>query len=125
MGELIALLFLSREIAHRAHLRANGPGSYAAHVALNDFYDDIVDIADSITEKYQGEYGILLEIPFLEDDSEGDVYENILSTLKKHKSWIDTNRYNVCPKEKTAIQNEIDSAVNIFNEAIYKLSFLK
>lgn len=125
MGQLIALLFLSRDVAHRAHLRAQGEGSYAAHVALNDFYEDILDSADSLAEKFQGEFLTLLDIPFLEDDSEGDIYEGIVDTLKRHKAWIDNNRYTACPKEKTAIQNLIDEVLETYQEALYKLTFLK
>lgn len=124
-GQLVALLFLSREVAHRAHLRANGPGSYAAHIALNDFYDGIVEHADSITEALQGEYQQLLDIPFLEDDSEGDIYEGILDTLKRHKSWIDNNRYEAVPRDKTAIHNLIDEAVHTYQTVLYKMTFLK
>ena len=63
IGRLIALLFLSREYAHRAHLRTT---SYAQHVALGEFYPSIVDIADSLTEAYQGRHGIVEGIPMLE-----------------------------------------------------------
>ena len=127
MGDLIALLFLSREQAHRAHFKAQGNGSYAAHIALNDFYDAIIDNADTITEKYQGEFGVLIDIPFLEpsDASQADVYGTILAELKAHKGWIDTHRYEACPKEKTAIQNLIDESLSTYEEAIYKLTFLK
>ena len=51
MGELIAILFLAREIAHREHLKTR---SFAAHMALNEFYNDIVERADAIAESYQG-----------------------------------------------------------------------
>lgn len=127
MGDMIALLFLSREQAHRAHFKAQGVGSYAAHVALNDFYDNIIDIADSIVEKYQGEMGVLIDIPFLEpsDASQADVYGTILAELKAHKGWIDAHRYEVCPKDKSAIQNLIDESLEVYEEAIYKLMFLK
>ena len=49
MEELIATLFMSREFAHRRHLLVTGPGSYAAHVALNSFYDDIIDNAAPVS----------------------------------------------------------------------------
>ena len=127
MGDMIALLFLSREQAHRAHFKAQGVGSYAAHVALNDFYDNIIDIADSIVEKYQGEFGVLIDIPFLEpsDASQADVYGTILAELKAHKGWIDQHRYDVCPKDKSAIQNLIDESLELYQEVIYKITFLK
>ena len=52
MKELIALLFLAREIAHREHLKTR---SFAAHMALNEFYTGIIENADAIAEAYQGQ----------------------------------------------------------------------
>ena len=43
IGRLVGTLFLAREYAHRAHLRVTGPGSYAKHVALGDFYARDID----------------------------------------------------------------------------------
>lgn len=124
-GQLIGLLFLSRDVAHRAHLRANGVGAYAAHVALGDFYGVVIGHADSITEALQGEYGVLLDIPFLEDDSDGDVFLSIETTLRRHKSWIDQNRYNAVPRELTSVQNIIDEVIASYQSVLYKLKFLK
>jgi len=52
---LISLLFHSQVQAHIYHLQTD---SYAQHKALNDYYDAIPDIIDSIVESFQGEYGI-------------------------------------------------------------------
>ena len=51
IGRLVATMFLAREYAHRAHLRVTGPGSYAKHVALGEFYEEIIENADSIDRK--------------------------------------------------------------------------
>ena len=59
-ANLIALLFLARDLTHRAHLKTN---SYAQHVALNEFYDAIVGFADTFAETYQGMKGIIANIP--------------------------------------------------------------
>jgi DNA-binding ferritin-like protein len=56
MPYLIALCFEARTKAHIAHLQTR---SYAAHKALNEYYDGIVDIADSLAEAFQGREGIL------------------------------------------------------------------
>lgn len=127
MGELIALLFLARELAHRAHLKVNGPGAYAAHIALGDFYDEIVDRADAIAESYQGHSGALLDIPMLE----GGLPEafatgaQFIPVLREHLAWIETNRYAACPREQAAIHNLIDEAVSLYQSTIYKLSRLQ
>ncbi len=114
MGRLIAVLFLSREIAHREHLRTK---SFAQHMALNTFYDEIVGIADSITETYQGRYGIIDDIPMLDAPPKApidDVLENQLALVEKL-------RYSAVDKTETSIQNLIDEAVALFLSTLYKL----
>lgn len=61
LGTIIGILFMSRTYAHIAHLKT---GSFAKHKALNEFYDAVVDIADSLAEASQGLYG-KLDIPYL------------------------------------------------------------
>ena len=121
IGQLIATMFLSREMAHRAHLRVSGTGSFAKHSALGEFYPAIIDIADSITEAYQGRHA-LIEIPDLEGD---DDYLDIIPILEKHLSDIEKLRYVAVDKSDTAIQNLIDEGVGIYLSALYKLKNLK
>ena len=120
IGELIALLFLSRDVAHREHLKVSGPGSYAAHVALGSFYDSIVDLADSLAEAYQGRNGIIKDIPYLDADK-GEV----ISVLEQHLKWVEDNRFEAVPKEDTALQNIIDEIVGLYLSTLYKLKNLK
>ena len=49
-------LFLARDVTHSAHLNTR---SYAKHVALNEFYDGIIDLADKFAEAYQGRHGLI------------------------------------------------------------------
>lgn len=127
MGQLIALLFLARELAHRAHLKVHGPGAYAAHIALGGFYSAIGDHADSIAEAYQGQTGELLEIPMLEGQlpagfSEGAEFVPI---MREHLQWIADNRFSACHREQSAIHNLIDEAVSAYQSTIYKLNNLQ
>lgn len=118
---LIATLFLSREVAHRAHLRVSGPGSYAAHMALGSFYDDIVDRADAIAEAYQGRHGLMKEIPILDSSPAADVAD----TLEKHLKLVEDMRYKAVDQKDTAIQNLIDEAVGTYLSVLYKLRNLE
>lgn len=125
MENLIAHLFLAREIAHREHIRVTGVGSDARHRALGDFYDAIVSIGDQLAESYYAYaycYGLspLGEIPMLVNATEG----NILDVLKAHVLWIKANRYSVVPQDETAIQNMIDEVVAVYYNAIFRLSRL-
>lgn len=126
MGELIALLFLARDLAHRAHLKVSGPGSYAAHGALGDFYGAIPGLADSIAEAYQGATETLLEIPLLDGELPAGFSSGaqFIPVLREHLEWIKANRYSAVPREETAIHNIIDEAVALYQSTIYKLRFL-
>lgn len=120
IGRLVGTMFVAREYAHRAHLRVTGPGSFAAHSALGEFYTAIIDNADSITEAYQGRHGII-EIPYLPLPKQED-YVAVLETLLDD---VEKLRYDAVDKKDTAIQNLIDTAVETFLSALYKLKNLK
>ena len=55
-NDFIGMLFLARDVAHSVHLNTR---SYAKHVALNVFYDEIVGLADGFAEAYQGRKGLI------------------------------------------------------------------
>jgi DNA-binding ferritin-like protein len=118
IGQLIAILFLSRELAHREHLRTK---SYSQHVALNTFYDEVVDRADAIAEAYQGRYGIIDKIPLLDNDMAG----SIDIVLEKQLDAVEKLRYTAVEKSDTTIQNLIDEAVALYLSTLYKLRNLK
>jgi len=117
-GKYVALLFLARDIAHRVHLKTR---SFSEHMALNEFYNDIVEHADDFAEAYQGCYDELLNIPLLSNDYKG----NIVEVLQAQKDWIEKNREAIVPRENTALHNIIDEAVGTYDKALYKLRFLK
>lgn len=125
MEELIATLFLSREFAHRRHLAVTGPGSYAAHVALGDFYDAIVDNADAIAEAYQGRHGLMDDIPYLPCPTGKKTIAATASFLENQMKAVQGMRYDACPKTETAIQNLIDEAIATYLSLIYKLRNLE
>jgi len=118
IGQLIAILFLSRELAHREHLRTK---SYSQHVALNTFYDEVIDRADAIAEAYQGRYGIIDKIPLLDNDMAG----SIDMVLEKQLDAVEKLRYTAVEKSDTTIQNLIDEAVALYLSTLYKLRNLK
>lgn len=121
IGQFIAVLFLARDLAHRAHLRTTGPGSFAAHEALGEFYPAVVDLADRLAETYQGCELTLIDIPLLDNDFPGP----ILDSLKAQQKWIKANRYKAVEKEETHMQQIIDDIVELYDRTIFKLHFLE
>lgn len=114
-AELVMTLFQARTIAHVMHLRTR---SYAAHKALNEFYDEVVDVADAFAEAYQGVYGLLEFKPVaikLPTDS--------VAFLTGLRGWVDQNRKAVT--DRAELQNLIDEIVDLIDSTIYKLRFLE
>lgn len=121
IGQFIAVLFLARDLAHRAHLRTTGPGSFAAHEALGGFYPAVIDLADSLAEAYQGCELELIDIPLLDNEFPGEIKESLQAQLK----WLKANRYKAVKREETHLQNIIDEIVALYDSTIYKLHFLE
>lgn len=118
-GLLAAHLFLAREISHRAHLRTTGRGSLAAHEALGEFYGSIVDLTDDFVECYQGEYEVLLTIPLMDNEYEGEIAD----VLTQVKAWIQDNRR--AATDDSSLQNTIDEIIRLFQRTNFKLQFLE
>jgi hypothetical protein len=117
MGKLLSLLFLCRDLAHKEHLRTK---SYANHMALNEFYEEIVELADGLAEAYQGKHGLIDDIPAMTNAPSGD----IVTVLRNQVKWIESNRYKVCKEDDAALQALLDPIITLFYSTIYKLEHL-
>lgn len=118
MEKLISTLFASRTQAHIFHLQSK---SYAEHVALQAYYDGIIELADSLTESYQGKHGIIngYTTPTKFDNNTGD---NVLKYFKGLAIYVEKSY----PKFKeTWIQNQLDTISELIYTTIYKLENLK
>lgn len=116
-AEIVAVLFMSREQTHRAHLSTR---SYAQHVALGEFYDAVVDLADTFAETYQGTYGAIGSIPFLQPTP-----GSIDDVLEKHLDRIEDLRTafgkKLCDRP---LENIIDEMGALYAKTLYKLRML-
>jgi len=111
-------LFQIRDQIHLRHLRVSGIGSYATHKALNEFYDEILDLTDSLIESYQGKYGIV-NITIKESK---DI--DAISLLKELVSLTDGGSAYKMFKE-TWLQNQLDEISALTYQTLYKLQNLK
>ena len=119
-AEFVMRCFHARTAAHVLHLKATGPGSFSEHKALNEFYDEIVDLADGIAEMIQGEY---LEILPLSSIPGYQTPPNSLALVTGLSKWISANRQDVCASSEC--QNLIDGVLELCHSTAYKLKFLK
>ena len=117
MNEFIGHLFLARDVTHSAHLNTR---SYAKHMALGEFYAKVIDLADSLAEAYQGRHGLVGPIAL----KGAMAPSNLVAFLESSLSDIESNRYDVCDRDDSAIQNIIDEIVGLYLSTLYKLKFL-
>ena len=90
------------------------------YIALNGFYDGIVDLADKFAEAYQGRHGLIGPISLMSAKKTG----NIIEFLEDQLDEIEKARYEICDKSETALQNIIDEIVGLYLSTLYKLKFL-
>jgi hypothetical protein len=116
-------LFESREMAHVYHLQVRGDeGSYAKHMALGAYYEEVLEFIDDIIEIYQGQYGIVegYDVIDTKDTKTKDpiaYFEEVADYIKHARKCISD--------EDTHLHNIVDELVALIYKTLYKLKFNK
>lgn len=114
--EFVGLLFASRDYAHKSHLNTE---SYAQHKALESFYDEIVELADTFAETWMGRNEQKIgDIPVI-NAPKGDslvVIKRFLDVIQETRDFVN---------EDSVLSNIIDEIEQLYSRTIYKLKFLK
>jgi hypothetical protein len=103
--------------ATNAHLMHFKTKSFSQHMALGTYYDEIVDLVDSLVESYQGLYGIVQDYP--------NVYHSPKDPIKYFESlqkFVKDARQDL--PQNSELQNIIDEIADLINSTTYKLKFL-
>jgi hypothetical protein len=118
-----SVLLAGKLIGHIKHLEQHGEGSFAAHLALEEYYKGANKIADKVIETFQGYQDRLITYDstglLLGWDMEAKQYLELVRVM------IEDHRYEIIPKEQTHLHNELDNYVTLIDQITYKLSFLK
>jgi DNA-binding ferritin-like protein len=115
--KFIGMLFLARDVTHSVHLNTR---SYSKHKALQKFYENIIDRADTFAEAYQGRHGLIGPISLMSAKKT----ENVVAFLEDQLAELETMRYDVCDKTDAPLQNLIDGIIELYLSTLYKLRFL-
>lgn len=121
VAEFIATLRNSATITHFLHLQAQGEGSYAKHIALGDYYDEIVELVDGLAESIQGAYDTIIA-PYPAALS-GQRTDDALAYIRSLRDYVREARGNM--PEDSEIQNDIDGIATLLNTTCYKLANLR
>ena len=106
---------------HKLHLKVNGPGSFASHKALNELYEALPELADSIAEGYQGAAETILNYT--------DCTPRILNSVEDAIQYIREMYQMICSLQEimcySEVSNELDNVKSLLASTKYKLLFLK
>lgn len=123
-SKFFSKIFEARQMAHVYHLQVKGDmGSHAAHTALNEYYDGLLEFLDELIEVYQGQYGIIENYEMIDtkDTNSKDKIEYFLEFVK----FIKDTRKSTFSDEDTHLHNIIDEVVALTYKLVYKLKFNK
>ena len=113
----------SRDQAHIFHWQTTGDGSFAAHTALNAYYDAIPGLTDVLVEAYQGKHGIVKGYAPAERFDEYDM-ATVLKYFKALATYVERS-YDKLDSKDTYILNQMDNVKELIYSTIYKLENLK
>jgi hypothetical protein len=114
--QFIGLLFAARDYAHKQHLQTD---SFAEHMALGAFYDEVITLADALAEAWMGRnLAKIGEIPTITAPK-----GQPLAVLKRLLDVVQETRDFV--KDDSVLSNIVDEIEQLFSSTIYKIKFLK
>lgn len=116
MNEYIGTLMQSRNQAHIYHLQTT---SYAKHMALNDYYNDIIDLVDGIVESYQGKYDILTGYKMLGTIKDYESEEQIVEYFNQIAKYAELKREKL--PQDSYLRNQYDAVDELIRSTLYKL----
>ena len=105
--------------AWKEHLKTD---KYSKHIALNDFYEDIVELVDTLIEDYMGIYGKVSD------------YKNIMTTEKIGAVEYLESLHEMCKEaaddlfdkdDDSELLSDIDNILSLIDSTLYKLKELK
>ena len=105
---------------HQLHLKITGPGSFAAHKALGEFYTGMPELVDSVAEQYQGAREKLLEFPSIPPYKCGSIPEAISHMKELYTEVNDLQK--IMPFSE--VVNQLDEVKSLISSTKYKLMFL-
>jgi len=98
--------------AHVAHLQTK---SYPRHKTLNEVYDELPDLLDSLLESWQGKYGTVIKDIGAITVGDDSTFDAKLDTFERYLS----TQVTVVPLD---IQDEFLAIQNFVNSIKYKLT---
>lgn len=115
MATFLSTMLNAGTNAHFFHWSTN---SFSQHMALGDFYEEIIELTDELAEAYFGVYGQIKQFPNTFHEPKEPI-----SYLESLQKFVKAARDDL-PKETELVQL-IDNIADLIDTTVYKLKFLK
>ena len=99
----------------KSHLKTN---KYSKHIALNEFYDDVVDLVDDLIEEYQGLHGVVKNLKNVLTTDEMDARDYLNELREMTEAGKDFF-------EEDELKSDVDAILSLIDKTLYKLNELK
>lgn len=114
-ADVVKMFFSARDQVHYYHLQTE---SYAEHKALNDLYDEILNVADSFMEAYQGIHGratgeVTITLKSYTAEQVVSDIKGLMEQLKQLQTSVQQN---------TDLVNQLDELISVCNKTLYLLT---
>ena len=109
---LASRVFQARDIAHREHWTTK---SYASHMALGAFYQDVIEAIDSVIENYAGMFG-----PMDTFEVYTEPVKDIAVYLQDEMDWIESHTEELA-QGSPSIGNLIQSLTSVYSKCLFML----
>lgn len=119
INEYIGFLLHSGTQTRIYHLQTR---SYAKHKALNNYYDKILDLVDTLAESYQGKYGIINDIKVPERIENMKIEEDIVKYFGTLSSYVESKVKDL--PDDTYLRNTCDEIASLIYQTTYLLKNL-
>lgn len=114
MATFLATLLHSGTNTHFMHWTTD---SFSKHMALGEFYEEVIELTDALAEAYFGAYGKIKEFP-----NTYHLPTEPLKYLEALQKFVKEARPDL-PKESQFVQL-VDNIAELINLTVYKLKFL-
>lgn len=119
MNEYIGTLMQSRNQTHIYHLQTT---SYAKHVALQEYYEGIIDLIDGVVEGYQGKYEILKGYSMIGNLKDLESDDDIVEYFEKLARYCELKREKL--PQDGFLTNVYDDIDTLLRSTLYKVKTL-
>ena len=119
MASIVEIVSYYNDAKQQAIVFHQQTTSFSEHKALNEFYDEIVDLLDDLSESYAGIYGRLTPYS-VEDLQDWTSTEDTIKYYRGCYDWLQNER-KTAPQDSW-IQNQLDEISQANAQLLYRLT---